>query len=207
MLRRAAAPGYERRLRHKLDKLQLPVLPRVRVSRIQAVLKRLPRLVPPRVIAAVIRTLYKGWTTRRRFQQEGPCCFGCRLGEDSEQHYAGCPRVQAFATRRMRLRPEEEPRNRTTSFLLLDSASLLPDDTLTKRALVTAAAYRAHCKLRRLSPLRSEEEALRALEQAAKDAAAGHRNAMRVLDGRWVQAARIPDDSAPLPPPPRPPQT
>jgi hypothetical protein len=75
--------------------------------------------------------------------------------------------------------------DRGKSFLLLDSPALLPDDQLTLRALLVAAAYRLHCKLRLAPPLADEEFRRRALDQAVKEAALGHSGAMSTLDGVW----------------------
>ena len=58
----------EDRLRHKLERWDMPLFPRLRASRALQAAQRLSKLVPPRVVAAVIRTWFNGWCTRRRFQ-------------------------------------------------------------------------------------------------------------------------------------------
>ena len=49
------------------------------------------------VIIAVIKTLLNAWVTSRRFQniEWRRCNFGCTEGDDSIEHYAVCPSVQA----------------------------------------------------------------------------------------------------------------
>ena len=47
-------------------------------------------LLPPRVRACQIRTIFNGWMTCRRFQRVGGCILGCADEEDSINHYAQC---------------------------------------------------------------------------------------------------------------------
>eukprot|EP00959_Pyramimonas_sp_CCMP1952_P188673 3946033-Pyramimonas_sp.AAC.1 len=68
-------------------------------------LQHLAPLVPPRVWASVLRTLWNGWVTARRWPG-GPmagssCIFGCRHARDSIEHYASCDAVADFARRRL----------------------------------------------------------------------------------------------------------
>merc|ERR1712194_537656 len=56
-------------------------------------LKNLGRLVPPRVVAAVWKTMWNVWTTQRRFGViRHRCLLGCdRPGnEDGIEHYSRC---------------------------------------------------------------------------------------------------------------------
>jgi len=182
--RLAAVP--EARLRRKLGIWSMDLFPRVRVARGLAVLTRLRRLVPPRVIAAILRTWYNGWCTARRFQQRAPCLFGCQHGEDSVHHYARCRCLATFGERRLRLRRSSSPAALTRNFLLLDPAADMDDATVTRRALLVAAAYRVHCRCRCLAPFASELAAFQALEQATKESAMGHARAARALDLRWL---------------------
>ena len=48
-----------------------------------------PKLIPPRVSAARIRTAFNGWVTARRFQGRVSCCLDCG-GDDSIEHDALC---------------------------------------------------------------------------------------------------------------------
>lgn len=179
----------ELRLRHKLQKWPLQLFPRLRAQRALQVLARLRSLVPPRVLAALMRTWYDGWCTRRRFQgRDSSCLFGCTCGDDSVQHYCCCGALHDFAVRGMRLPPQESRADKALAFMLLEPASRLPDDVLARRALLLAAAYALHCHhRRRQGPLGAPAEVARALEQAAKEAARGHRRATACLDSRWVQ--------------------
>ena len=79
------------RLRKKIERWRVPLPPRVATDRIHALLFRLGPLVRPRVHAAVWRTLFNGWCTRRRFQQHGACLFQCNAhAADSIEHYVSC---------------------------------------------------------------------------------------------------------------------
>jgi hypothetical protein len=184
-LARTLPSAPEARMRAKLERWDLPVFPRLRAERAVAVTARLRKLAPPRVLAAVLRTWYNGWCTKRRFQGKGSCIFGCTFGEDSVDHYMRCAKLHQHAQVRLRLPMHLLSADRGKSFLLLDSPALLPDDQLTLRALLVAAAYRLHCKLRLAPPLADEEFRRRALDQAVKEAALGHSGAMSTLDGVW----------------------
>ena len=71
---------------------------------------------------------------------------------------------------------------------MLETPHKLPDDVLVRRALLLTAAYRLHCRVRRLSAFVDEEVLRRALDQAVKEAAMGHAGALRTLDGTWTTA-------------------
>jgi hypothetical protein len=71
--------------------------------------------------------------------------------------------------------------------MLLDATASLTDAVLTRRALLVAAAYRLHCRHRRSEGFREDAVISRALDQAVKEAALGHRTAMKCYDSIWVQ--------------------
>lgn len=176
----------EVRLRSKLERWALPLYPRLRAARAAAVTARLRKLAPPRVLAAVLRTWFNGWCTKRRFQCKGSCVFGCTFGEDSVDHYMRCSKLHQHARVRLRLPMHPLIEDRGTSFMLLDSPSQLSDAHLVLRALLLTAAYRLHCKFRFSHPFAEEEIRQRALDQAVKEAALGHGGAMSALDGVWI---------------------
>jgi hypothetical protein len=187
-------PMAEGRLRRKLERWPVPLFPRLRASRAIAVVQRLRRLAPPRVLAALSRTWFNGWCTARRFQREGNCLFGCRHGEDAVQHYLTCGALHRFGQRHLRLPLPASPAACAQAALLLDPASSMEDGELCCRALLLAAAYRLHCLHRRAQRIGSgdEEEIRRALSQAVKEAARGHTRAMQLLDSRWLPPRRRP---------------
>jgi exonuclease III len=177
----------EARLHKKLLRWRLPLFPRIRAMRATRVMSRLRSLVPPRVLAAVLRTWFNGWCTKRRFQSSGECLFGCSLGEDSVDHYMSCSRLHSYGCTRLRLSQGRTFADRGLSFMLLDATASLTDAVLTRRALLVAAAYRLHCRHRRSEGFREDAVLSRALDQAVKEAALGHRTAMKCYDSIWVQ--------------------
>ena len=180
----------EQRLRRKLARWQLPVFPRIRAMRAACIIPRLRRLVPPKVLAALLRCRYKGWCTKRRFQGRGRCVFGCSLGADSVDHYICCSRLHQLGHRQLRLPIPADFAKRGVHFLLLAPRSQLPDEFFVRRALLLTAAYRLHCAHRRQRPFADEEVLGRALAQALKEAAMGHLGAIRCLDAVWASASR-----------------
>ena len=80
------------RLRWKMQRWRLTVLPGVVCRRLPKRLLTMHGLTTPRVQGAVFRTLWNGWTTRARFQQTGCCALACSPdAADKIEHYAHCP--------------------------------------------------------------------------------------------------------------------
>ncbi|CAK0898423.1 unnamed protein product [Prorocentrum cordatum] len=170
------------RIRHKFERWQLPGAPRTAATRFEHNLQRLRGLVPPRVVAAVFSTGWNRWCTARRFQRRAATSNFCKLGcggvaEDSIEHYTRCRAVRRFHATSMRI----------------DADWLLPhwlvvhhtqrsDVDLVLGALRAYAVYRATNAARALGGM-TAEGAARALQQALRDAVAGHRGAERVLRG------------------------
>ena len=77
--------------RRRLDRwTTLLTLPGCRVTKVRRVLEVLGRRTSPKVQAAYLRTFCDGWCTRRRFQGDAQCAFGCGAGFDGLEHYARC---------------------------------------------------------------------------------------------------------------------
>jgi hypothetical protein len=196
-LNRVRQADPEARFRKKLERWRLPLFPRIRAMRAVRVMARLRLLVPPRVLAAVLRTWYNGWCTKRRFQCKGDCLFGCTFGEDSIEHYMQCSRLYSYGQARLRLPRAANFGDRGLSFMLLEGTALIPDALLTRRALLMSAAYRLHCRHRHAEGFHEEETLKRALDQAIKESTLGHQGSMRQLDGIWTNYAATPSSSSP----------
>ena len=99
---------------------------------------------PPRIRAAVLRTIFNGWTTSRRLQTYNRCLFSCAdwTHEDSIEHYASCPFTHDVRKRRLNLRIS--PWHKSCFFALLLPQDSDNDTNLTKCALLIHAIYRAH---------------------------------------------------------------
>ena len=106
---------------------------------------RLHGMVPPRIIAAIVRTWYNGWCTGRRFQQSGTCIFGCQY-EDSIEHYSRCPIVMNFGHRYLNL---ERGGHNLERFLLLDvSPTSISTVKIACQSAWVATVYITHCRWR-----------------------------------------------------------
>ena len=180
------------RLRRKTDRWQIPQLPGVRPRRATAVLTALGQLAPPRLVAAIWRTLWNGWLTRRRMakrcNQLHSCIFGCDY-DDSIEHYGRCPHVAQFAWSRLRISRCTDPPHRLSDFLLLDLPN--PDalsHLLVLKAIRTASVYRVHCAVLH-SRVRRGTAAVEALPQAAQQLVRGHPGATRMLDAAWASVS------------------
>ena len=127
-------------MRQKLEKWEIPVFPRRRASRAIAMLQRLAKLVPPRVAAAALRTLWKGWCTARRFGSRAPCLFCGYEDGDSLEHMSVCRVIARFGAGWLRLPYVVDPGQRRLDFLLLHAPSEISDDRPTSGFLRLAAA-------------------------------------------------------------------
>ncbi|CAK0814551.1 unnamed protein product, partial [Prorocentrum cordatum] len=177
----------ESRMRAKLEQWVVPLFPRLRAQRAVAMLRRLTALVPPRTTAAVIRTLWSGWRTSRRFGCRRACLYCGMEDGGSVEHASVCGALARFGARYLRLPYVSEVGPRRLSFLLLGPPSELTAMRLTLGASLVAAAYRLHCRFRnQRAELRGEEAVRRALEQAVKEAVQGNHGATTIFDARWT---------------------
>ena len=185
-----AALHLERRLRHKLLRWEVSLFPRRRAERALRMLPALSRVVPPRVVAAVLRTLLNGWATHRRFQQHGDCCFGCQA-EDSIEHYADCPVVWDFSYRALGILRPTSRQARLANFLMLDITNMASISVeMTCRAVRVAAVYRTY-NIVRHTPHLHGAAAAGALWQSLREAVRGHALAARMVDGVWARHAAV----------------
>jgi len=168
-----------RRFRARLEIFSMPLLPGHRPQRALNTLQALRPLVPPRVIAAVLRTWLHGWCTERRFQTRGSkCMWGCVYGEDDLRHYVCCRRLRLTAERALGLPPLPSHAHPAEDFLLLRPGADDAKTQLATRAVRVAAAYQLHCRRRhdkrgwaRLSP-EGQMHALRQASMAMRGSAA-----------------------------------
>ena len=142
-------------------------------------LQNIRRLVPPRVSAAALSTLWNRWTTARRFQRQGLCVLGCQNQEDSVEHYSRCPTIRSFALNFVRL---SIPPTASLAHFMLADGSLDDQDRLTRMGIVVYAAYRTTENLRR-NPVKDSPVVAHMLQQGAREAVAGHLSAACILDG------------------------
>ena len=76
--------------------------------RTHANLRRLRGLVPPRIRAAVLSTVFNRWTTDRRMRalrgQQRTCLLGCPGAADAVEHYLQCPVLRCWMATRLGIR-------------------------------------------------------------------------------------------------------
>ena len=162
-------------------------------ARCAGALDRLRALVAPCVTAAVLRTMWNGWSTRRRFQQGwAPCVLGCSSPhddvQDSIEHYAHCPIILDMSRRYLNVPPLIGAARKGGFIVLGLQAGQISDDTLARRAVLAYAAYRTVHTLRercRLPPLDQARLAGEMLRQMAREAARHHPGTVRLLDAAW----------------------
>ena len=173
--------GPENRIRHRIQRWQFPD-PIGHVAR--RALRRLKSafsLVTPRVAAVLLRTLFNGWCTARRFQEEGVCILGC-CGEarDSIEHYSRCPVQVRFATRYLRI-PSHHVGS-PQSFMCMDKGLDEPLFTLLLLNLYATYTCRNLLKHHR-DPSRSRDKCTCML-QIVKQGVFGHKASRTVLHNR-----------------------
>ena len=175
----------EQRIRHHLDRwrARLPGPPRLaaRARAGQANLRKLAKLVPPRVHAVVFRTLFNGWYTDRRCAQnrESPCRLGCghEHGRDSLEHYVCCKRLHDFARNYLRI-PASVLGD--VDFWLV-TTHFEEETTLVRLALLQYAAYRLRNFHAHSASLLSAPSAFSFLKRAVTQGASGHRRCRAAL--------------------------
>ena len=122
----------------------------------RSVLRRLDCLskhVNPRVHAACLKAVLNGWATERRCLQtrDSRCHLGCAVGhgEDSIEHYLGCPIVRHFGCDWLRI-PDYVLRCKASIMGLLD----IDDQHLRIRvAVLLYATYRLRNSVAHRPPL------------------------------------------------------
>ena len=169
----------EERVRYKLQRLMLPGIPRIVASRVLRRLRSLSRLVPPRVHAAVLSTIWNRWCTLRRFQvvsqTRHSCLLGCISGEDSIEHSLRCPVLLEVARRRLNLYLSGSD-SWAAFFLASEGSGIDSESTLARLALLVYAVYRTTNAARNCGKL-SQETARRAIHEAIYEGARGHARA------------------------------
>ena len=144
---------------------------------------RLKALVPPRVRAAVLRTMFNGWTTKRRFQTYAHCVFGCRdwTDEDSLEHYARCPFMHDIRRRKLNL--HISPWSKAYFLTLHLPPGTDSDTNLTKAALLVYAIYRTFNFLSRHQSSNTDHRTMWDItSQHLYEGTIGHKKATLTLD-------------------------
>ena len=175
-------PATDQRLRHKLSIWRIDVFVSPRARRMVRVCHAVKDLVPPRVLAALIRTWFNGWVTKGRFQVygwESTCMWGCSCRDgDSLKHYSVCP-VLARWRRSIGLMDGNSVESRRAAFMMLKKDI---DDCPSRMAWGAMAVYSIYqtynLLVHRPAPA---AEAYNALKQGLREGARGHDRAEKIL--------------------------
>ena len=153
-------------------------------------LRRLQRLVAPRVCGAVLRTIFNGWHTARRRSLRHSAANHCVLCagdmcEDAIEHYCRDPLALRLARGPLRL-PLTPASAR--HWMMLCAPSLSSDEDLVCTAVWTYAVFRTVCLLRD-QPNASADYKWDLLGEYTHVAVQGHAASCHALDGRWCRAS------------------
>ena len=151
-------------------------------------LKDLGRLVPPRVVAAVWKTMWNGWATQRRFGQSGHKCLLCcdsANSQDSIEHYARCRVTCDVAINFVGLPASHYSRWLGDFVVLGMDHHSCPEHMLVKRSVLVYAIYRTTCCLRH-QPCSDVRKISDMIQQYVREAVRGHRKATSNLEMRDV---------------------
>jgi len=202
LIKAAGAPHGTERVRHKLARWMDPTAPgpsdlhsanwllagppALVAGRVHRTLQRLHTLVPPRIASAVIHTLWNGWCTARRFQDQSPahdrCWLGCARGaHDSIEHYCRCP-VSLDVLRR-KLRIDVLPQQ-ALAYMLLSHPCVRDDEILALTALFTYAVYMATNHYR-LTHIANPTRAADAIGQYIIQGCQGQDRLVQWVERRW----------------------
>ena len=138
-LRQELFYNTEERLRQKLKFWRLDGRPRIQATRCLKNLRLLMKRMAPRVALTCWHTIFRRWTTARRFgKRNSECLMGCGRGEDDIDHYPFCRTIRSWAQARLQLKYTPDTAKQTWTFTL-DT----PQAELCKTALLIYSAYRA----------------------------------------------------------------
>ena len=181
-------------LRHRMERWQLDIPLAHAADRAHASLQRAFALLPPRVAVVLLYTLLNGWTTCRRFQEEGICKIGGKKGtQDSIEHLAFCSYGQAVATNIFHL-PHHSTLTHTQHFTAFLGLHKEGDALFTKRVLYLRVLYMLFNHAKQAgnfsSPAEAQDLARTLLWHAAKGHAATEKMARALLHLPTARQAR-----------------
>ena len=191
LIKKVLLPDATARIRHKFARWHnitfgISGLPGIYSHTTLRRLQHLSKLVPPRVHAAVFRTIFNGWCTRRRFQQRNAasnlCVFKCgNSAEDSLEHYCRCPVVSRVAESYLHFSYTKEL---GLDLWLLNSYWLDGDEALRGLAILIYGTYNAFNSIRH-GFIPNEQQAYHCIIQHCKQGSFGHGKCMKFLDSCW----------------------
>ena len=180
-----------------MDRWDIPTLSGHRCNKALKALNILGQHAPPRVVAAVIRCMFNGWLTARRFQRKGCCILGCTEAADSIEHYAVCPEFHRLCFKHLGI-GRSSCAHALEDFLCISTCStilpagLLAEDDDSFKSAVCLRALSLYALYKTLGSVRHSRVALAeshgAFAQHTQEAVRGHSGAISIL--RRCRAAR-----------------
>ena len=158
-------------------------------------LQRIQKLVPPRVGSAVFRSIFNGWTTARRSEQEryglrARCYAGCGYSaEDSMEHYCRCPILAAPL--RNKLHITLDARNGLSCFYLALPKQHESDECLIFTAIFIYASYMCSNHFRNANYVPTETVAIQYMEQTFIDVVKGDSQLTAKYNARWLSHFKL----------------
>ena len=154
-------------------------IPRITANRWGRAMDTLKKLVPPRISASVLRTIWNGWSTSRRFQAHSRCVFRCSdSASDSLEHYALCPLVHEFGRKCLNIGTAADCNDRGHFLMLCLNQRNLDKATLARRAIWIYAVYRAFLLYQR--NYEEGDDVVETMKQFTRLGVRGHRRATSI---------------------------
>ena len=180
--------GIHAKMMKELRTWDLPSYSQVHTDRAFRLLKRIGKLVPPKVCTAIIRTWWDGWTTSARLHEAGgtKCCPWCNTERgDILQHFCRCKDLQCWRSKRLGLEWETEAGPRKEQFFLLGALDNTDGNQIAIRCLALGATYHAFNSIKHWPHRLSNAEAYRALYQSLKEMALDSGKLRSLIDRVW----------------------
>ena len=142
--------------------------------------------VPPRVQAAVFRTLWNSWVTERRFQRrrtvKNVCVFKCSItAEDSLEHYCRCPVVLRVGRNSLRI---DYPPQEGLNIWTLNSYWVEREDIMCRLAILVYGTYTAFNSIKHKG-ISDSQQAHECIVQSCRQGVVGSDKCTQLWDNSW----------------------
>ena len=143
-----------------MERWKLDINPELAGRRAERALQAAFQTLPPRTATVLLYTLLNGWTTYRRFQEDGRCRLcECKGTVDCIEHFAFCKIAQAVATTLFHL-PHSEASSHNTHFTHFLALHKEHKHTFCKRVLYLRVLYMLFNHAKRAGKFTSPQEAV-----------------------------------------------
>jgi len=179
------------RTRFKLTRWNLSGLPGATADAFLKSMDRVKQFLPPKVASGILRTAWNGWCTKDRFQQSGPCLFGCGsfTQADSLEHYAGCSVCVGFLRKHLHVRGAI---NRGHLIVLGANSGRHRDEDIVRLAVWAYVLYKTFNHIRHRQGMTLSTKDLESyMASIMWEGVAGHEQAERYLRACWDEGARL----------------